>query len=100
MKKIATKRDAEKLMKNFSEFASYDAAGMKHYFSFRDKERDGKWTLMYYERENTWSIHGVGETYCDDGETILEEKQVVSFLYKNRKHVNNAIKENKLATSV
>lgn len=101
MKKITTKKDAEKLMSNFSKFASYDAVGEKYYFSFKDKDRGGKWTLMFYEKENTWSIHGLGENYCDDGETILDAKLIITFLYKNRKYVNSAIKEqSKLAASV
>lgn len=101
MKIITTKRGAGSMMENFSEVASYDAAGSKYYFSFRDKDREGKWTLMFYERENKWTVHGVGPTYCDDGETSLDDKQVVDFLYKNRKCVNVVIKEkSKIPASV
>ncbi|TLS50701.1 hypothetical protein FE782_18530 [Paenibacillus antri] len=92
MAQIRSKRDAESFMNAFEETAAWDEAGGKRYFVFADRERGGSWTLMRYP-DGAWTIHGKGETYCDDGETRLTAEEACAFVWKHRAAVNRAIGE-------
>jgi hypothetical protein len=63
-----------------------------NYFVIEDKERNGNWTLMNYPDGN-WSIHGKGEQYCDEDETLLSEDDILTFIWKNRSSINHIIKQ-------
>ncbi len=97
MKLIVYKKDVYKFLKNFKNLSSFDEDGQKQYIVFKDKERDGQWTLMHYPADNTWTIHGKGSGYCDEGETSLTRNEVETFIYKNRKSVNTVLRALKTA---
>ena len=97
MKPIVYKKDVYKFLNNFKNFSSYDSTGQKEYLVIEDKVRHGHWTLMYYPLDNTWTIHGKGKDYCDEGETALTKNEVEMFIYKNRKAVNNILRALKTA---
>lgn len=89
---IKRKLDAMQLLEEFTNLASYDAEKQKYYFVFQDKERGGQYTLM--KKQNRWSIHGKGENYCDDGETIMNTTDdLLDFLWKHRAKINQSLKE-------
>ena len=92
MRSIRNKSDIELFLKSFRNFADYDTNGQKYYFIFDDMQRDGQWTLMLYGDEK-WSLHGKGMDYCDELETFLEQDELSLFLWKNRKMVNNSLKQ-------
>lgn len=100
MKLIVYKRDIEYFLNNFKNIASYDNTGQKFYFVFEDNKRKGKWTLMYYENEGKWTKHGKGENYCDIGETQYDKEKLIDFIYKNRKYINNTLREVKKIQNV
>ncbi|PPA69979.1 hypothetical protein [Jeotgalibacillus proteolyticus] len=92
MKLIRSKKDAENFISNYDACFTFDHDGKKYYFIFEDHERNGQWTLMHYESDNRWTVHSMGEDYCEDGETELENEELVSFIFKNRKYINVSIK--------
>lgn len=96
MKIIRSKRDISAVMQSFASWAAFDALGKKHYFVFKDEQRDGEWTLMRNQSER-WSRHGKGETYCENGETWMTDKEVIDFLWMNRRAVN-ASRRKKITT--
>lgn len=84
-------------LEEFTNIASFDSENAKHYFVFDDKERGGQYTLM--KKENQWSFHGMGENYCDDGETMIDDiDDLLNFLWKHRSKINQVLKEVKKAT--
>ena len=93
MKTIVFKKDIVRFLKNFKKVSSYDEQGQKEYFVFADGQRKGRWTLMFYRDQNKWTIHGIGENYCDEGETTMERTELIDFIYRNRKSVNNSIRD-------
>lgn len=94
---IKKKLDAMQLLEEFTNIASYDYETEKHYFVFKDKERGGQYTLM--KKEERWSIHGKGEHYCDDGETMMNDIDILlDFLWKHRSKINQSIKQIKADT--
>jgi hypothetical protein len=88
---IRTKKDIEKFLNNLQETFEFDQEGEKYFFYFEDKERGGKLTIMNYS-EDKWTYHGVGEDYCDNEETLAEKKEIIDILWKNRKAVNEKLK--------
>lgn len=88
---IKRKRDAEAFLSDFQRIADYDKAGNKHYIVFEDFVRNGQCTIMKYD-DKSFSIHGKGESYCDENEQFLSTDELVSFLWKHRKAVNNLLK--------
>ncbi|WP_160718803.1 hypothetical protein [Bacillus sp. USDA818B3_A] len=92
MKLIVYKKDIEYFLNNFLDLAEFDQQGNKHYFLFQDHTRNGDWTLMYYKEEKKWTIHGKGLDYCDEGEQELERNELILFLFKNRKYINNELR--------
>ena len=97
MKPIVYKKDVYRFLKDFKNFSSFDSEGQKEYLIIEDRARDGQWTLMYYPLDNKWTIHGKGKDYCDEGETALAKNEVETFIYKNRKAVNNILRALKTA---
>ena len=97
MKLIVFKKDITKFLADFNRISSFDEKGRKEYFVFADGKRNGKWTLMFYRDENKWTIHGMGENYCDEGETVITEAELINFIYRNRKSVNNSIRQLKVS---
>lgn len=100
MKLIVYKTDVSYFLDNFRNVASYDNAGQKFYFVFDDVKRKGKWTLMFYASEGNWTKHGKGESYTDIGETQLEKEELIDFIYKNRKYINNTLREIKSTQNI
>lgn len=89
---IKKKLDAVRLLEEFKDVASYDNENEKHYFVFKDKQRGGKYTLM--KKDGRWSIHGKGEDYCDDGETMMDDlDDLLDFIWKHRSKINLSLKE-------
>lgn len=84
-----SKKDIENWLTIFKDYASFD--GDKHYFVFDDKDRGGVLTLMLYE-DGRFTLHGRGEAYCDDAENEIDNDDLVSFLWKNRKSVHEILK--------
>ncbi len=79
-------------LEEFTDIASYDYENEKHYFVFKDKERGGQYTLM--KKDERWSIHGKGENYCDDGETMMDDIDgLLLFIWKHRSKINQVLKE-------
>lgn len=79
-------------LEKFTDIASYDYENEKHYFVFKDKERGGQYTLM--KKDERWSIHGKGENYCDDGETMMDDIDgLLVFIWKHRSKINHVLKE-------
>lgn len=95
MKLIVSKKDIEYFQNNFIDVATYDPKGNKHYFVFRDSVRNGNWTLMHYQAEDKWTIHGKGLDYCDESEKELTNEELIKFIYKNRKYINNELRSKK-----
>ncbi|MED1201680.1 hypothetical protein [Heyndrickxia acidicola] len=95
MKLIVYKKDIEYFLNNFLDIATYDKQGNKHYFVFQDYIRAGNWTLMHYVTKAKWTIHGKGSAYCDDNEVELKGQELIRFLYKNRKYINNELRTKK-----
>ena len=93
MKSIVKKIDVENFLSHFKDVADYDYDGKKYYFVFEDVTRNGDWTLMFYDTEDQWTIHGKGLDYCDLSEKEFVKEELVNFLYKNRKYVNKEIKK-------
>lgn len=83
------KKDIENWLSDFKEYALFD--GHKHYLVFSDRERGGIWTLMMYN-EGQFTLHGRGEDYCDEEEVTLYRKELITFLWKNRKSVHEILK--------
>lgn len=92
MKTIRSRKDIESFLTNFNQFADFDATGMKHYFIFDDLDREGLWTLMKY-KDDSFSIHGKGKTYCDEEECFLSHEELTKLLWNNRKAVNAVLRE-------
>ena len=90
---IRKKIDISKLMMQFADFAQYDIEKEKYYFVFDDRKRNGQWTLM--NKDGEWTVHGKGEHYSDITEKILSDKEVLSFVWRNRGAVNEVIKTRK-----
>ncbi|TKD72100.1 hypothetical protein [Pseudalkalibacillus hwajinpoensis] len=88
---IKRKRDAEELLSNFDHVADYDKAGNKHYIVFEDFVRNGHCTIMKYD-DTSFSIHGKGDSYCDENEQFISKDELASFLWKHRKAVNHLLK--------
>lgn len=88
---IRTKNDVSNFIKDFQELMEFDEKGRKFYFVFDDHERNGIWTLMEYPDE-TFTLHGKGEDYLDEGETVISEEELRDFLWVRRKYVNNELK--------
>ncbi|MEH7094402.1 hypothetical protein [Neobacillus vireti] len=95
MKLIVSKKDIECFLENFLDLAEFDQQGNKHYFIFQDHTRNGDWTLMFYPDGEKWTIHGKGLDYCDDCEKELTRTELIQFLYKSRKYVNNELRNKK-----
>ena len=89
MAQIRSKKDAERFLEQFEETAYWDEAGGKRYFVFEDRERGGIWTLMRYA-DGSWTIHGKGDGYCDEGETPLTQEEACSFVWKHRAAIHRA----------
>lgn len=80
---MKTKKDIAATLSEFTQFASYDQELQKHYLVFYDRKRGGIYTIM--KRLNgQWSIHGYGWHYCDDGETFMNEKELLNLLWIHR----------------
>ncbi|KIL44093.1 hypothetical protein [Jeotgalibacillus campisalis] len=92
MNMLRSKKDAENFVDQAKDLFKYDEAGKKFYFVFEDHSRDGNWTIMFYPKEERWTSHSFGENYCDEGETELTREEMNSFIFKNRKYVNRALK--------
>ncbi|HZG55915.1 hypothetical protein [Paenibacillus sp.] len=92
MAQIRSKKDAELFLERFEELSAWDETGGKRYFVFADRERGGIWTLMRYE-DGAFTVHGKGETYCDEGETPLSAQEAIAFVWKHRSAVNRAAGE-------
>lgn len=90
---LKSKKDIEQFSTDFPQIASYDEQGKKHYFVFEDKQRNGQWTLMFSDDQKAWTVHGKGETYCDPDEKLLEQKEVVQFIWNNRGSVNKVLRK-------
>lgn len=88
---IRKKDHMKQFLESFVAIAEFDAAKEKHYFVFDDKDRGGHITLM--NTKGIWSIHGKGDTYCDDDETYLEREIVFGVVWKHRAAINRALKE-------
>ena len=52
---------------------------------------------MFYEKEGRWTAHGKGELYSDIDELPLIGDQLKLFIYKNRKYINNVIRQSRVA---
>ncbi|OMP65623.1 hypothetical protein [Domibacillus epiphyticus] len=89
---IKKKVDIQEFIENFDLIAHYDELGRKHYLVVPDRERGGDWTLMKYPN-NEMTIHGKGVDYCDPDEQKLFDKDLLEFIWKNRKMFNSRIKE-------
>ena len=89
---IRNKRDIEKRLNEFENWANYDANGKKHYFVFPDAKRNGFWTMMKYA-DGVFTLHGKGETYCDQGEKVLKKEELQTIVWNNRRFVNEALKK-------
>ncbi|MDP4550569.1 hypothetical protein Q9251_06710 [Alkalihalobacillus macyae] len=88
---IKRKRDAEELLSNFEIVAHYDKEGNKHYIVFEDFVRNGQCTMMKYD-DTSFSIHGKGESYCDENEQFISKDELASYLWKHRKAVNQLLR--------
>lgn len=88
--KIKNKKDAEQWVEAFESNSSVDLEKNKRYYIIEDKQRNGTWTIMKYPQQ-TWSVHGIGEDYCDAEEMMLNEDQIIHFVWKNRAAVNKTI---------
>ena len=97
MKVIVYKKDVDQFLADFKSISSYDEVGNKYYFIFEDPARGGQWTLMFYEKEGRWTTHGKGELYSDIDELPLSGDQLKLFIYKNRKYINNVIRQSRIA---
>ncbi|WP_409294306.1 hypothetical protein V1498_13910 [Peribacillus sp. SCS-26] len=95
MKSIVSKKDIDIFLNQFKEITDFDEEGRKHYLVFQDIQRNGDWTLMHYEAEGKWTLHGKGPGYCDPEETELSKEELTGFVYKNRKYINREIKAKK-----
>lgn len=93
MKVIVYKKDIDQFLADFKSISSYDEVGNKFYFIFEDHKRGGHWTLMFYDKENRWTAHGKGKLYSDIDELPLLGDQLKLFIYKNRKYINNVIRQ-------
>lgn len=93
VKLIVFKKDIANFLINFNLISNFDEQGKKEYFVFDDGKRRGKWTIMFYRDEDKWTIHGMGEHYCDEGERTMTKAELTDFIYRNRKSVNNSIRE-------
>lgn len=89
---IRTKIDVKKRLDTFEEWASYDENGKKYYFVFPDAKRNGLWTIMKYA-DGVFTLHGRGETYCDQGEKVLKKEELQTIVWNNRKFVNEVFKK-------
>ena len=96
MKVIVYKKDIDQFLADFKSISSYDEVGNKFYFIFEDHIRGGQWTLMYYDNEKNWTAHGKGELYSDIEEIPLSGEELNLFIYKNRKYINNVIRQSKV----
>ncbi|MCA1029585.1 hypothetical protein LCL95_00905 [Bacillus timonensis] len=88
---IRSSVDIENFLKDFNRFASYDSTKEKHYFVFSDKRRGGQLTLML--KGVNWTVHGMGEGYCDIDETTLSAEECAKFVWFHRKAINQSLKE-------
>lgn len=88
--RLRKKADIKNWLNNFKSVSSFDSTGNKFYYVFEDKKRSGKWTLMMY-LNGEYSIHGIGDDYCDDDETFLSFEETVDFIWKNRGSLNNTL---------
>ncbi len=88
---IRNSNDIQRFLNEFSRFAAYDQENEKHYLVFHDKERGGQYTLML--KNNEWSLHGLGEDYCDSEELELSIEECQKFVWQHRKAINKSIKE-------
>lgn len=79
----------EWLSSGFIQSAGYDQEGNKYYFVFPDMDRGGIWTLMKYS--DRFTLHGRGEDYCDQGEIVIEKKELVQFIWANRKAIHTVL---------
>lgn len=95
MKVIVYKKDVDHFLESFKSISSFDKAGSKYYFVFEDHVRGGQWTIMFYEHEQKWTTHGKGANYCDATETSLSREELMNFIYKRRKYINNVIRSMK-----
>lgn len=91
MVKITSKQDVHQWIEQFSAFSSVDAIGKKRYFVFDDKVRGGRLTLMRYLDEQ-WTLHGVGDDYCEQAETPMTIEHVCDLVWKHRSAINRAMK--------
>lgn len=92
MAAIRSKKDAESFLVAFEQAASWDESGRKRYLVLEDRERGGIWTLMSYP-DGSWTLHGKGEHYCDEGETTLTVEEACAFVWKQRAAINRAVAE-------
>jgi hypothetical protein len=92
IKSILSKRDITAFIDSFVSYSDYDSLGVKHYLVCSDKTRDGQITLMRYA-DNTWSYHGLGDTYCDACETTLSSLELERFIWENRAAINTKLKK-------
>ncbi|WP_054636563.1 hypothetical protein [Thalassobacillus sp. C254] len=90
VKTIRKKADIEEVLGAFSQYADFDVTGNKYYLVFKDRQRNGQWTLM--NTNGKWSVHGKGEEYCDPEEMFLTYNELLTFLWKNRAAVNYTLK--------
>lgn len=96
---IRRKADIETLLGKFDQSMPFDDRGKKHYFVFPDGKRGGDWTLMRYA-DGLFTVHGRGENYCDQGECIMSRTDLHSFLWNNRKAINESLKRQVMSSQV
>jgi len=89
---IRTKKEVMNFISTFADVAKYDEQGKKHYLVFEDSERNGQWTLMRYA-DDTFTIHGRGDTYCDETERQLESAELQKFIWQWRKSINASLRK-------
>ncbi|MGG3799007.1 hypothetical protein [Metabacillus fastidiosus] len=89
--RIRCKKDIAALLNQFEQVSQYDRYGRKYYIPFYDKERGGTCTIMKYKNDS-YTIHGQGVSYCDNGEKPLLQDELLSLIWKHRKAFSEAIK--------
>lgn len=86
---IKSKKDIEKLI----EWMKLD--NIENTISFFDPSLmiDGGTTTIHYRREGEFSTRSEGVGWADQRSESLDEEEIISYIWKNRKAINVAIKE-------
>ena len=92
MKSITAKHHVHAFINAFILLSTFDDHGKKHYLVFSDKNRGGQLTLMRYP-DQTWSFHGVGDSYCDPEETYVTTDELQHLVWEHRAAINRKLKE-------